>query len=119
MKPSANQVSVLRRAAEAASGQACTTWLRPDSMTVRQTYAACIRLESYGLMARNPRWASGWSISSSGQQWLRSLDAGRPWMVRGYQKTPLPTGCEGHGTEPSQTVDDASGTPKSPSPKAP
>ncbi len=104
MKPSPNQVAVLRRA-EASSGMACTTWLRPDGMTVRQTYAACVRLESYGLMARSPRWVSGWSISSSGQQWLRSLDAGRPWMVRGYRKTPTPTDCEGHGTSQSQTVE--------------
>lgn len=79
------QVTVLRRAASI-EGDACTNWLTPPGMTVAQTGAVCRQLEPKGFMARR-RWGSHmWLITSSGRQWLRSLDAGRPWMVRGWKR---------------------------------
>lgn len=77
------QVRVLRRALSAPSG-ACTTHLTPSDMTVAQTGSCCRQLEAKGYMARQAHYSRAWSITSSGTQWLRSLDAGRPWMVRGF-----------------------------------
>lgn len=81
---SPNQIAVLRRAASH-EGDACTNWLTPDGMTVAQTWAACSQLEHKGYLARRPSARTAWGATSSGRQWLRSLDAGRPWMVRGYR----------------------------------
>jgi len=78
------QVAVLRRAREAGGG-ACTTYLTPTGMTVAQTGAVCRQLEPKGYMARERHYRQSWKITSSGVQWLRSLDAGRPWMVRGWK----------------------------------
>lgn len=87
------QVAVMRRAAETDS-DACTNWLTPKGMTVAQTGNVCRQLEAKGYMARRATYAHAWGITSSGRQWLRSLDAGRPWMVRGWKAgrpTPSPT----------------------------
>lgn len=79
------QVSVLRRA-QASGGHGCTNFLTPPGMTVAQTGAVCRQLEPKGYMARQPNYRQAWGITSSGIQWLRSLDAGRPWMVRGKSR---------------------------------
>lgn len=76
------QVAVMRRAREFSS-DACTNALTPAGMTVAQTGAVCRQLDRKGFMQRRATWSQAWSITSSGIQWLRSLDAGRPWMVRG------------------------------------
>lgn len=75
------QVAVMRRARSSTSA-ACTTALTPSGMNVAQTGAACRQLERRGFMARQPNYRQAWQITTSGIQWLRSLDAGRPWMVR-------------------------------------
>ncbi len=83
------QVAVLRAAVECArtgSGEACTTYLCPPEMTVKQTWRACFQLEGKGLMERRAFSSSVWRATTSGTQWLRSLDAGRPWMVRGHKQ---------------------------------
>jgi len=85
------QVAVLRRARLAASG-ACTTYLTPAGMTVRQTGEVCRQLDRRGYMKRERQGGRMWRITSSGIQWLRSLDTGRPWMVRGYKR-----GAPSHG----------------------
>jgi hypothetical protein len=77
-KLTVRQVAVLRRA-DATTSAACTTWLCPAGMTVAQTGNVCRQLEPKGYMVRE---RGAWRITSSGHQWLRSLDAGRPWMVR-------------------------------------
>lgn len=79
------QVAVLRRAATNPH-DACTTWICPEGMTVAQTGNVCRQLEAKGYMARRATCDRSWGITSSGRQWLRSLDAGRPWMVRGWSK---------------------------------
>lgn len=81
---STRQVAVLRRLAQMGpvGGRACTRWVaRGAAITTAQAYAACRRLEFMGL-AREVQ-PHTWAASSSGQQWLRYLDAGRPWLVRG------------------------------------
>lgn len=75
------QVAVMRRAREATS-EACTTALTPAGMNVAQTGTVCRQLERRGFMARQPHYRQAWKITTSGIQWLRSLDAGRPWMIR-------------------------------------
>lgn len=87
MKLTPRQVAVLRRATST-DGPACTTWLTPSDMTVAQTYAVVRRLESKGLIVRHRPGSTSWKATSSGRQWLRSLDAGRPWMVRGWKRSP-------------------------------
>lgn len=79
------QVAVLREA-RAANGRACTTYLTPPGMTVAQTGNVCRQLEAKGYMERQLSYRRAWGITSSGVQWLRSLDAGRPWMVRGWKR---------------------------------
>lgn len=76
------QVAVMRRS-RTSEGAACTNWLTPPGMTTAQTSAVCRQLEARGLMTRESHYRHAWRITSSGNQWLRSLDAGRPWMVRG------------------------------------
>ena len=76
------QVAVLRRARER-SGPASTTRLAPTHLTVAQTATVCRQLEPKGYMVREHHYDRAWSITDSGIQWLRSLDAGRPWMVKG------------------------------------
>lgn len=75
------QVAVMRRA-RASNPFACTTALTPAGMNVAQTGAVCRQLERRGFMARQPHYRQAWQITTSGIQWLRSLDAGRLWMVR-------------------------------------
>lgn len=75
------QVAVMRRARGMASA-AFTNALTPAGMNVAQTGTVCRQLERRGFMARHPHYRQAWKITTSGIQWLGSLDAGRPWMVR-------------------------------------
>lgn len=75
------QVAVMRKARQFSS-HACTTALTPTGMTVAQTGAVCRQLDRKGYMKRQANYRQAWSITSSGIQGLRLLDAGRPWMVR-------------------------------------
>lgn len=89
-KLNARAVAILRAAPidDGRPAEACTTWYANrclPGVSTSQARATLRLLERKGFM-ETARGACLFRITSSGIQWLRSLDAGRPWMVRGYKR---------------------------------
>lgn len=90
-KPSMRQVMLLRSLRCLKTGSSSTWWIaKLNKITPAAARNDLAFLEAAGLVARADR-SSGdhtimWGRTTSGSQWLASLDAGRPWMVRGYKR---------------------------------
>lgn len=91
MKPSARQVAVLRNLPDIRT-HSISTWAVAGQIqaTPPQVRRDLTFLERNGLARRaDPKWGDSgvmWGRTTSGAGWLAQLDAGRPWMVRGYKR---------------------------------
>lgn len=86
MQITERQLAVLR-ALIAAQGAASTTWIaRAAKLSTVQAAASCRQMDSKGLVERYPSGSVFWRASTSGVQWLRYFEAGRPWLIRGHAR---------------------------------